>query len=222
MRLSPCSLLLWLGLLGPACTQAGAPCYGVTCGARYECLANRCAPSGGIPVPRDTERIVLSPTELSAVSGGRVQSAPGVTLGGDHDGDSFVYARFGSSYKGRADVTAAFLLLTISPGTEPAPDVPLEVWRLAASWSTESLSRGARPAFSRPMARGIARTTPPLPVRVDVTSIVRELARNAADDGIGIAARGADGPGVTLVTAAAGAPRLEVYLDAWGRTASTW
>ena len=72
------------------------------------------------------------------------------------------------------------------------------------------------------MARGIARTTPPLPVRVEVTSIVRELARTAADDGIGIAAKGGNGAGATLVTAAAGAPRLEVYLDAWGRTASTW
>jgi hypothetical protein len=216
------SLLLSLGLLGPACTQAGAPCYGTTCGSGYECLANRCAPSGGIPVPRDAERVVLFPTELSAVSDGRVQAAPGVTLGGDGDGDALVYARFGSSYKGRAEIAAAFLLLTISPGTEPAPDVPLEVWRLSASWSPETVSRGARPPFSHPMARGIARTTPPLPVRIDVTSIVRELARGAADDGVGIAAKGAHGPGVTLVTAAAGAPRLEVYLDGWGRTASAW
>src|SRR6201999_1074505 len=121
------SLLLPLGLLGSACTQAGTPCYGVTCSSRYECLANRCAPSGVIPVPRDAERVVLPPTELSAVSNAGVQAAPAVTLGGDRDGDAFVYARFGSSYKGRADIAAAFLLLTISPGTEPAPDVPLEV-----------------------------------------------------------------------------------------------
>jgi hypothetical protein len=194
----------------------------VTCGSRYECLANRCAPSGGIPVPRDAERIVLLPTELSAVSDGRVHAAPNITLGSDLDRDAFVYARFGSSYTGRADIAAAFLLLTISPGTEAAPDVPLEVWTLSGGWSSESVSRGARPALSRPMAHGIARTTPPLPVRVDVTSIVRELARTADDVGIGIAAKGGSGPGVTLVTAAAGAPRLEVYLGAWGRTASAW
>ena len=127
------SLLLSLGLLGPACTQAGTPCYGVTCGSGYECLANRCARSGGIPVPRDTERIVLFPTELSAVSDGRIQTAPSITLGGDRGGEAFVYARFGSSYKGRAAVAAAFLFLTIAPGTEPAPDVPLEVWKLSAA-----------------------------------------------------------------------------------------
>jgi len=84
------SLLVALGLFVPACTQAGTPCYGVTCGSRYECLANRCARSGGIPVPRDAERIVLFPTELSAVSDGRIQTAPSVTLGGDRDGDARV------------------------------------------------------------------------------------------------------------------------------------
>jgi hypothetical protein len=165
---------------------------------------------------------VLLPTELSAVSEGRPRTAPSVTLGSDRDGDAVLYARFGSSYKGKSDIAAAFLLLTIAAGTEPAPDVPIEVWKLAASWSPETLSRGLRPGLSRPMARGIARTTPPMPVRVDVTSIVRELARASADDGVGIAAKGSRGPGVTVVTAAAGAPRLEVYLDAWGPTASTW
>jgi len=152
-----------------------------------------------------------------------VRFSPTVTLGGDHDRDALVYARFDSSYKGRADIAAAFLLLTVSEGTEPAPDdVPLEVWTLASHWSVDAVSRGARPAFSRPMARGIARTAPAVPVRVDVTPIVRQLARTADDDGIAIAAKGSHGPGVTLVTAAAGAPRLEVYLHTQGSTAAAW
>lgn len=223
MTLRARSVSLLLGLLGAACTQAGAPCYGVTCGSRYECLANRCAPSGGIPVPRDSERLVLWPTDLYAISAGRVASAPAITLGSDRDGNALLYARFGSSYKGRGEVAAAFLLLTISPSTEPAPeDVPLEVWRLGTDWSTETVSKGARPALSRPMARGIARTSPRSPVRVDVTPIIRELSRTASDAGIAVAANGSHGPGVTLVTTAEGAPRLEVYLDAWGRPASAW
>lgn len=215
-------LVFAFGVLGTACTRAGSPCYGVTCGTGYECLANRCAPSGGIPVPRDSERIVLLPTALSEVSSGRARFAPTITLGGEHDGDALVYARFGTSYKERAGIAAAFLLLTISPATEPSDDVPLEVSAVAADWSPETVSRGARPGLTQPTASGIARNSPRSPVRVDVTSIVRELARTPSDHGIAITARGSHGPGVTLVTAASGAPRLEVYLETWGRTASAW
>jgi len=208
------SLLLAVafGVASAACSAGGAPCAGPTCGTGYECLANRCALAGGVPVPRDSERLVLSPIELAVATADHEPSTPEVTLGSAHGGDSFVYARFGSSYKGRAGVAAAFLLLTVSPGTEPTDDVPLEVWTLAADWSANSIARGARPGFSRPMARGIARTSPALPVRVDVTSIVQQFAQSPGDQGIAVVAGGSHGRGVTLVTAAAGAPRLEVYL----------
>ena len=213
MRSLAVFIALSAGLLAFGCSPASSPCYGTTCGAGYECLANRCTVAGGTPVPRDSERVVLAPVELASIAEGRVSSAPTATLGSDRDSSALVYARFGSSYKGRSEIAAAFLLLTIAKGTEPLPDdVPLEVWTLAASWSNDSVARGARPGLSRPMARGIARTTPPSTVRVDVTTIVRELARASTDSGIGIAAGGSHGQGVTLVTRAEGAPRLEVYL----------
>jgi hypothetical protein len=219
------SICLALCIACHGCARGGAACAGPTCGTGYECLANRCAIAGGVPVPRDSERFVLSPIDLAIATPtpARESSATAVTLGSARGGDAIVYARFGSTYKGRTEIAAAFLLLTVSEGTEPlADDVPLEVWTLATSWSSESVSRGTRPRLSRPMARGIARTSPPSLVRVDVTPLVRELARTPADDGIGIDATGSHGAGVTFSTARAGAPRLEVYLTPPRRTAGAW
>jgi hypothetical protein len=214
------SIWLALGVAIPGCSPGGAACAGPTCGAGYECLANRCAVAGGVPVPRDSERVVLSPIEL--VTSAR-SSAPEVTLASSARRDSFVLARFGSGYKDGSEIAAAFLLLTVTPGTAPvAEDVPLDVWMLDQSWSADSVARGSRPGFSRPVAHGIARTSPTLPVRVDVTHLVRELARNPGDDGLGVVASGASGATVTLVTAAAGAPRLEVYLARPRRAQAAW
>jgi hypothetical protein len=91
--------------------------------------------------------------------------------------------------------------------------VPLEVRPVDTAWSSDSLARGVRPRDSLPTVTGFARGQPPSVVRVDVTPIVRALARAAADAGIAVRATASSGSGVTLVTAAAGAPRLEVYLE---------
>jgi hypothetical protein len=212
------ALLIGASLAG-ACSPRGTACAGPTCSTGYECLANRCAVAGDTPVPRDCDRVVVSPIALTAVVDGTVSQGTAVTLGRSTDGESRVYARFGAAYKGRADVAAAFLLLTPADGVEPSPmDVPLEVWTLASSWSRDSVARGVRPAQARPMARGFARSSPPSIVRVDVTAVVRGLAESRGDDGVAIVAGSTEGPGVTVATAAAGAPRLEVYL-ARGRPA---
>jgi hypothetical protein len=221
------ALALVLGALaafpGMACSQRGTACAGPTCGAGYECLANRCAVAGDTPVPRDCERVVVSPVELAALVQGRVGTGSAVTLGRGGDGADLVFARFGAAYKGRAEIAAAFLLLTPIDGVEPSPtDVPLEVWTVASRWSADSLARGVRPAQARPMSRGFARSSPPTVVRLDVTDIVRGLAQSRGDDGIAIVARSTDGPGVTLATTAAGAPRLEVYLARGRPAAAAW
>jgi hypothetical protein len=216
--LSSCALCL----AASACSPRNAACAGPTCGTGYECLANRCEVAGGVPVPRDCDRVVLAPTELAVIAGGQAPSGPAVTLGSALDRDAFVYARFGAGYKGRSEITAAFLLLTLSSGVEPTDDVGLEVWTIGRAWSPESVSRGVRPPLARPMARGIARSSPASVVRVDVTSVVRTLASSPSDDGVAILADGAHGPGVTLMTAAAGAPQLEVYLTRTRASEGAW
>jgi hypothetical protein len=206
-----------------SCSSRAVPCAGPTCGAGYECLANRCEVAGGIPVPRDCDRVVLAPVALAVAVDGRTPSGPAVTLGNALDRDAFVYARFGGGYKGRrSEIAAAFLLLTPSSGVEPTEDVPLEVWTLGRAWSPESVSRGLRPPLAQPMARGLARSSPSSIVRVDVTNVVRALARAPSDDGMAIVADGAHGPGVTLMTAAAGSPELEVYLGRTRSSEGTW
>lgn len=211
-----------LGLAAVACSPRSVACGGPTCGTGYECLANRCQVAGGVPVPRDCDRVVLAPVALAAASDGGMSSAPAVTLGSALDRDSFIYARFGAGYKRRSDITAAFLMLTLSTGVEPTEDVPLEIWTLGRTWSAESISRGVRPPRSQPMARGFARSSPRSVVRIDVTNVVRALARTPGDDGIAIVADGAHGPGVTLMTAAEGAPRLEVYLARTRSSEGAW
>lgn len=215
MRVSGISFVVALTILAAGCSPGGAACAGPTCGTGYECLANRCAAAGGTPVPRDTERVVLSPVAIALVTG-RGAAAPEsttVTLGSDAAPESALYLRFGSTYKTGGEVAAAFLLLTPAAGTETTrDDTRLQVKTLVAPWSADSLARGIRPAASRPVAEGIARAEPPSLVRIDVTSLVRSFARTPYDSGMAVAAARAHGPGVTLVTVAEGAPQLEVYL----------
>jgi hypothetical protein len=120
-------------------------------------------------------------------------------------------------------VAAAFLLLTPAAGTETqGDDVRLEVAPLASAWSAESLARGERPKTSTPSATGLARTRPPSLVRIDVTDVVHALARAPADAGMSVTASGSHGGGVTLVTASADAPRLEVYLAQTTTSRTPW
>src|SRR3954468_10107754 len=88
-----------LCLVALSCSPRSVACAGTTCGTGYECLANHCEVAGGIPVPRDCDRVVLAPIELAIAADGRTPSGPAVTLGNELDRGSSVYARFGADYK---------------------------------------------------------------------------------------------------------------------------
>jgi hypothetical protein len=141
--------------------------------------------------------------------------APSVTLGARASAPSALYLRFEPSWRvGR--VRAAFLLFEPRPGALIGPDVRLEVWRTNRNWSASGFRWSEQPGFAPPFARAIGRAAPALPVRVDVTDIVRYFAQHpSADFGFALRASEDGDAGITLSTGVDGgsAPRLDVYLD---------
>jgi hypothetical protein len=206
--LSACVLAL------PACAYPLTPCAAQACETGYECLANRCVAGGVDPVPPGASRVVFEPVAF-AVAGNRSANAASATLGKGGAGASTLYLRFPNAWKRYGVVTAAFLLLSPSGGTEPgAEDVPLEVSPVGNSWSVERVSEGLLPSLATPHAAGLARGSPRMLVRVDVTRVAQTLASTPWDDGVAITAASTRGPGVSLATGggAGDAPRLELYL----------
>jgi hypothetical protein len=141
--------------------------------------------------------------------------AASVTLGAEASAPSALYVRFEQSWR-KGQVRAAFLLLEPRPGALAGPDVPLEVWRTERRWTGSGFGWSEQPGFAPPFARAIGRAAPALPVRVDVTEIVRYFAKHPnADHGFVVRAGQQTGAGITLSTGVDGgsAPRLDVYLE---------
>ena len=96
-----------------------------------ECLANRCVPSGGEPVPANTRRRVYEPKAL-AVLHASAEAEPGlppaIVLGSQAQGPSAVYLSFGTLPFAPDTIDSAFLVLQpIQAGPRLRP---------SASWLT--------------------------------------------------------------------------------------
>lgn len=186
------------------------------CPEGQECLANRCVPAGGEPVPSDSQRLVAEPEALAVI--GRAESRPDelpsvVTFGGT-DSSTLLLA-FPPIWRGARRIEAAFLLLEPMPGTfGSGADVPVHVWRVRGRWKPETLKPNQLPDFVPPASRGLARSSVDSPLRIDVTDLVTYLATHpSADHGIAVRAGTSDGAGVSFATGSSGgkSPRLEVY-----------
>lgn len=215
--MTPRSLALALTLSAVGCASRPVPCAGAGgCPKGHECLASRCAIEGGAPVPAETRRFLLTPAAIAIADGEPAQGvAASVTLGAHASAPSALYLRFEQSWR-KGQVRAAFLLLEPRPGALAGQDVPLEVWRTGRRWTASSFRWSEQPGFAPPFALGIGRAAPALPVRVDVTEIVRYFAQHpSADHGFVVRAGERSGAGITLSTGVDGgaAPRLDVYLD---------
>jgi hypothetical protein len=190
-----------------------------TCPEGSECLANRCTLLGADPVASDTRRIVATPQAIAVVSadqpGPNVELPPAITFGG-RAGAAALYLDFAPEWLGARSLESAFLILEPMPGTHRgASDVEVHAWRVTGAWQASELSWLAQPRRAPPSAIGIARAAPPMPLRVDVTSIVRYFAQHPRSDrGIVLKAGGSGALGASFATGAAGgnAPRLELYV----------
>jgi hypothetical protein len=77
------------------------------------------------------------------------------------------------------------------------------------------VSSGRQPRLDVPKVAGSLRARPSVPLRVDVTPLVRDWGRRAADDhGIALLAKGDDEYGTVVSTGASrgSGPKLEVYI----------
>ena len=205
-----CAVLLF------GCAQGRTPCLGPTaCGAREDCVAARCVPEGSAPVNASSRRFSVSASNLGVTLDERaLEVGPSVVLG-SAAGDATLYLRFSPIWRGR-HVEAAFLVLAPMPATLTGDDVPLEVFRLRGPWGAAPNTRGTPSPLAFPRARGIGRSAPSLPVRIDVTPIVQYLAKNPSDESaFAVRARDEVPPGLAIATGFDGgtAPRLEIYVD---------
>jgi hypothetical protein len=205
-------------LQASACAPLPTPCFGQdACPVGEECLANRCSPVGGEPVAPDSARQVAEVLDLAIVAehfdfGASLPQE--LTLGAERLGTTLVLMRFEPVWRRLAGISQAFLLVDPLPeGRVSLHDVEVELWRIDGEWSTREVSWHAQPPLAHPAAQGIARSGP-LPLRMDVTRVIRYLmAHPRADHGLALRAPAGRGAGVRLASGMGGGhpPRLEIY-----------
>lgn len=198
-----------------ACGAGPRPCRSPSaCTDGSECLANRCLPLGAEPVAPDTRRVVLDPVAMAVVrAGARRQGAlpPTVTFGGPASQGETLLVDFADGW-GPIDVDAAFLLLEPAHDAEPsASDVEIGVAVAASEWT--SGTAGELPSSRGPHGAGVGRTRPPAPLRIDVTALVREIAKQPRSaHGLIVRATRPSPRGAVYSTGVDGPlPRLDVY-----------
>jgi len=172
------------------------------------------------PSSPDTVRVVLAPADLAVVgargSGGGGELPEAVALGRSAGGTVEMLFRFAATWPDDAEVVSAFLVLEPLDGAPPPSSaVTLETARITEPWRPGVVSWGRQPRLDVPRAAGNVRPRAALPLRVDVTALVRAWSRRSGGDhGIALLAHGADAFGALVSTSVApgSGPRLEVYV----------
>jgi hypothetical protein len=180
---------------------------------------------GSDPVAARTTRLVVPAAEVAVVrargAGAGLPST--VTLGGPEPTAELLLVRFPRTWAsfegGRAEIDAAFLLLSPAASADPTgADVQLQIALAAGAWAPGTLDQA--PGARSPKSAGLARTRPPQLLRLDVTAQLKALqGPGASDHGLLVSGEGAaDSPaalpyrGATYLTGADGElPRLDVY-----------
>jgi hypothetical protein len=182
------------------CVRQPQACARVdSCGTGYECLAGRCVPFGGEPVPPDTERLVRFPCEVRVSPWRSGEAAPAVVTFGDAQKRQTLLLRFEAIPRG-FELDSAFLLLEPVTATAPAThDLTIVATRATSSHGS-------------PSSNGIARAGSANPLRIDVTALVRSQAGSAADLTFRIEAEDTAPHGASYALGSSGKlPLLEVY-----------
>ncbi len=183
-------------------------------------MAGRCRAAETPPSAPDALRVVLSPVDLGVVgsrgAGGDGELPPVVALGRGAGGTVVMLFRFAATWRDDAEVVSAFLVLDALEGSPPATSpITLEMARVEEAWQPALVSWGRQPRLGVPRAAGAVRMRPAVPLRVDVTPLVRAWSRRDADDhGIALLAHGDDAYGAIVSTGVSqgAGPRLEVYV----------
>jgi hypothetical protein len=193
-----------------ACVPKATPCQTPgDCSSGHECLAFRCVPEGGTPVPEGGERRVLWPTLVASPSAKELPAS--VTLGAPHHGR--LYLDFELPALRCEHLNAAFLLLDPeTPGQASAGSVALSVRRVLSAWTPEDVGSGVLPRDGLPEAQGLAHA--PLTARIDISRLIcHEL--DTPIPGYGLVVRAEDDDAALRLStglASGSGPRVELYL----------
>lgn len=202
--------------------EDGRPCAEPgTCESGRTCVAGRCRPSETAPSPPDSLRVVLKPAGLAVIassdSGGGGPDLPEtIALGRDSSGTVVMLFRFVPTWHEDAEVMSAFIVLDPIEGGPPATrPTTFEMARIVDAWRPEAASWGRQPRLAVPKTAGSVLPHGALPVRIDVTPLVRDWVKRKPDDfGIALLAHGDDVYGTAFSTGVSrgAGPRLEVYV----------
>lgn len=170
--------------------------------------------------PADARRVVVAPRDLAVVGlhggGGGPDLPDAVALGSAAGGTVVMLFRFDAAWREDAEVESAFLVLEAMDGAPPAGSpIHFEAARVAEPWRADAVSWGRQPRLDVPFTAGAARPRPSIPMRIDVTKVVRGFAQHdGGEHGIALLARGDDPVGavVSLGVTRGRGPRLEVYV----------
>jgi hypothetical protein len=196
------------------------PCPQEACGEGRTCVAGRCRAQETPASPGDAQRVVLPPADVAVVSlsggGGGPDLPDAVAVGRAASGTVTMFFRFEATWRDDAEVASAFLVLEPMEGSPPALlPISFEMARIVEPWRAAVVSPGRQPRLAVPLVAGTMRARPSLPLRVDVTPLVRTWSRRDPDDhGIALLAKGDDAYGavVSMGVAQGKGPRLEVYV----------
>ncbi len=222
---NPAALLLAAALAScSAPLDEGRPCSAadaVACEQGRACVVGRCRPVDAPLSPPAALRVVLAPVDLAVVTsrgpgGGGDVRPEAIALGRGASGTVVMLLRFAATWRDDAEVASAFIVLDTLDGAPPVTSpITFEVARIAEAWQSGVVSWGRQPRLDVLRQAGTMRARPTVPLRVEVTPLVREWARRGADDhGIALLARGDDAYGavISIGVAQGSGPRLEVYV----------
>lgn len=200
--------LLLLALSHVACTTGATPCTNPSpCGAGFECLASRCVREGADPVHSDAALTLVEPTSSWLQLGAELLREPALFPVADRrSGATTLVLELPLPAESRP-LESAFLVLQPTATRAELADVTVTV----------ALGREGDdhrpPKLDGLPVRGLVRGGPtPLPLRVDVTALVRaRLGASRSQLVLVLDAPSGDGLGVELAVAEGPPPRLELF-----------
>jgi hypothetical protein len=214
-----CAALASLALAGCAAQLDGRRSCAEGCEAGKICVVGRCRSAEESPSPPDTLRVILDPVDLAVIAAKGPLSAElpeTIALGRASEGTALLLLRFVPTFRDDADVVSAFVLLDPIEGVPPAARaVSFEMARIREPWQAATVTWGRQPRLDLPRRAGTVRALPSAPLRIDVTSLVRDWSKRLPDDhGIALLAQGNDaiGQAYSMGTTSGFGPRLEVYV----------
>ncbi|MCS6900022.1 MAG: hypothetical protein RMJ98_10080 [Myxococcales bacterium] len=208
--IAPRCSVLTLTLIG--CASSQQPCDRVdACPGALVCQVGRCAAVESTPVRPESSRKVLDPVDALFVDGasreGMTSELRVASRGG---GSALVLLRFEPAWVG-VQVERAYLLLEPTEGAFPALEpMEIQVSPVLESWS--SLTPVPLPALGQPESRASLVFTPPAPLRVEVTELLRSWTqRSGRIHGIALRISGL-GARLSWGDLTGTYPRLDLYL----------